>query len=222
MPAPRPKGTIAVQADGMTPAALGITPARLSRYLQAMAGGNYRTTAAAYAGVSVTTVHRWDNYGERVRTEWDAEHRKKHLAPILAQWLTEHPAAGSALYSEDSPAFNDPPPVPIAPGYWLCVVMTALLPRAEAEAEVTAIARIQRAAAHPQHWQAAVQFLERRHPERWGRTDRVQVSGGEGEPIRVQHVPPEELVALLGRLKAQRELTERKGAAAPTEPNGER
>lgn len=47
---------------------------------------------------------------------------------------------------------------------------------AEAEAEAANVKRIRSAADNGQ-WQAAAWILERRHPDKWGRTDRQQVSG---------------------------------------------
>ncbi len=45
--------------------------------------------------------------------------------------------------------------------------------KAEREAEVRAVAILQR---HMEdNWQAAMTFLERKHPDRWGRKDRLRV-----------------------------------------------
>lgn len=49
------------------------------------------------------------------------------------------------------------------------------LKKAEADAEVTCIARIREAATGGQ-WQAAAWLLERRHPERWARRERHDVT----------------------------------------------
>ena len=55
--------------------------------------------------------------------------------------------------------------------------------RALAEAEVRDIAMIERAS--QSHWQAAAWRLERMHPERWGRKERVEHTGQGGDPISV-------------------------------------
>lgn len=44
--------------------------------------------------------------------------------------------------------------------------------RAEADAEVRAVASV--ASAFPKSWQAAMTFLERKYPHRWGRRDRTE------------------------------------------------
>lgn len=49
--------------------------------------------------------------------------------------------------------------------------------RATAESETALVARIARASQDPRYWQAAVALLERRFPDRWARTDRLQVQG---------------------------------------------
>lgn len=46
--------------------------------------------------------------------------------------------------------------------------------RAEAEAEIRAVALINKAM--PDDWRAAQMFLERRHPERWGKREQVQAA----------------------------------------------
>lgn len=57
--------------------------------------------------------------------------------------------------------------------------------RAEAEAEARMVAMWQKAM--PEDWRAIATFLERRHPERWGRRDKVQqeITGKEGGPIEI-------------------------------------
>ena len=61
-----------------------------------------------------------------------------------------------------------------------------LVKRAIAEAEIDAVARIQQAAQNGR-WQAAAWWLERKHPERWGRNDKIraEISGPNGEPIQI-------------------------------------
>ena len=55
--------------------------------------------------------------------------------------------------------------------------------KAEADAEVASVALIRQAAARS--WQASAWLLERKHPGRWGRNDRVQVehSGTVGKSV---------------------------------------
>jgi hypothetical protein len=54
--------------------------------------------------------------------------------------------------------------------------------RAEAEAEVHAVATVRRAMS--EDWRAAVAYLERRHPTRWRRHTTTEHVGADGGPIR--------------------------------------
>src|SRR5262245_17609103 len=64
----------------------------------------------------------------------------------------------------------------------------AAVKRAEAAAEMAAVARIRQAADSGQ-WQAAAWLLERRYPLTWGRIDRVraQIAVGAGRTVLVPH-----------------------------------
>ena len=64
--------------------------------------------------------------------------------------------------------------------------LLARLIRAEAEAEITAVARIKQASDNGT-WQAASWLLERKHGERWGRNDKIrqEISGVDGAPIQL-------------------------------------
>ncbi len=53
--------------------------------------------------------------------------------------------------------------------------------KAENDAEVRAVSLIHQAM--PGDWQAAMTYLERKFPERWGRRARVEVTGAGGGPI---------------------------------------
>ena len=55
--------------------------------------------------------------------------------------------------------------------------------KAESAAEVRAVVILQRAM--PNSWQAAMTYLERRYPARWGRRERFEHSGPQGRPIEV-------------------------------------
>lgn len=83
--------------------------------------------------------------------------------------------------------------------------------KAEADAELSALATIRRAA--PASWQAAAWLLERKHPDRWGRTQRVTLEGDEDRPLRVQPARildgdyAEQVEKLLASIAGQREDT---------------
>lgn len=56
--------------------------------------------------------------------------------------------------------------------------------QARAEAEVRAVALIQKAA-QDGTWQASAWYLERSHPDRWGRK-RLEITGPDNEPVRLE------------------------------------
>lgn len=61
--------------------------------------------------------------------------------------------------------------------------------KAQAEAEIRDIARIDKAASDGV-WQAAAWRLERKHSERWGRKDVVKHTGNDGDGvIKIAYVP---------------------------------
>ena len=55
--------------------------------------------------------------------------------------------------------------------------------KAEAEAEATYSAIVARAAEEPKNWTAAAWWLERRHPQDYGKRERVEMTGANGGPI---------------------------------------
>ena len=56
--------------------------------------------------------------------------------------------------------------------------------QAQAQAEARAVSLIQKAS-NEGRWQASSWWLERKHPERWGRNDKIrqEISGTDGEPL---------------------------------------
>lgn len=113
-----------------------LTPEVQERIVSAIRAGNYLETAAAYAGVNQSTLHRWVARGK----EEDAPEEFREFCEAVE--------------------------------------------RARAEAEVRTVALIQQAA--PNSWQAAAWYLERSHPKRWARREKVEMSGPEGGPITLQ------------------------------------
>lgn len=71
--------------------------------------------------------------------------------------------------------------------------------KARAEAEMRNVSKIQKAA-DKGSWQAAAWWLERSHSKKWGRQQKVELSGLDGAPIDVQI---DAKTALLNFLKAK-------------------
>jgi hypothetical protein len=74
---------------------------------------------------------------------------------------------------------------------------------AECEADMVEVVRDAALSGRPNTWQAAMTWLERKDPARWGRNETLRVEGGDN-PIQVAtHVllhSPEQMQALLGNL----------------------
>ena len=118
-----------------------------------MAAGNYFVTACNYLGIDETSAYEWLKAGAEGR---------------------DAPGDWPDAYREFSQSVK----------------------RAEAQAEVAAVAEVQMAgkphAARfdaegnellPGQWQASMTFLERRHRDRWGRGERVELTGANGGPV---------------------------------------
>jgi len=130
-----------------------LTPEVADRICQAIAGGNYREVAAAWAGIGERTLRDWMRRGENPRSVYH-DFRRRVL-------------------------------------------------EAEQAAEIRAVGLIMASAAKdPKH---AEWWLQRKHPERWGRKDRLQteITGPGGGPIGVDVSAREELAGLIARLAAR-------------------
>lgn len=62
------------------------------------------------------------------------------------------------------------------------------LKKAEAQAEANFLSVVKHAAVNKREWLPAMTFLERRHPDRWGRKDRNTVTIDERKTITITHV----------------------------------
>lgn len=134
---------------------------RAEKLLQAVRGGNHLKVAAAFAGISYSTLRRW-------------------------------------ILKADDPG--------APPEY---VEFKAAVEKAQADAEVAALAKIQKASTEG-NWHAAAWYLERSYPERWGKreTNRVELVGGDGGPVRMVagiEISTESMEALASRLAARKD-----------------
>jgi transposase-like protein len=57
--------------------------------------------------------------------------------------------------------------------------------KAEDQSEAELLSRIVNAGRDPKYWQANAWILERRMPDRWGRKDRMEMTGKDGTPIEI-------------------------------------
>lgn len=83
--------------------------------------------------------------------------------------------------------------------------------KAVSDAEAILVGKIQKAAGEGKNWTAAAWMLERRHPDRWAKTDRLQIQG----EVRAE-VTLAGLRDALAASRARRKAQSAEGDAAPT------
>lgn len=175
-----------------------LTPDLAATVINHIRAGSYVETAAAAAGIHKDTFYTWLREGakEQRRAEEGREHKPRNGKPI-----------------------GEPEKERLA----MCAEFAAGVEQALAESELADSAIIGRAARGvpnmvlgadgktqvqdgwviaPQ-WQAAAWRLERKHPKRWARTDKHEISGRDGEPVKVDqvlHVSEEALAQAAQRL----------------------
>lgn len=155
-----------------------LTPELAEQIAQHIRAGAYAETAAAAAGIHKETFYAWLRDGAR---------EKRRIAedkPIPTR-------NGKRISKAEQERLT------------MCAAFSDAINEAIAAAELTDIAIIGRAARGvPQtdengnqtgwlvtpQWQAAAWRLERKNPRRWGRTDKHEISGRDGEPVKVDQV----------------------------------
>ena len=121
-----------------------------------VAKGNYPGTACAAAGLDESTIYAW---------------RKK--ASVYKEWLDNND-----IYSVEIDQLPDKDNGLIYYRFFM------RLKTAEALAENTHVSNLMKAgAAGPQFWAASATYLERKHPDRWGKRDAVDINIKEGTAL---------------------------------------
>lgn len=144
------------------------TDEMIEKLTQYMTVGNYMDTAAAACGISTSTVSKWLRDAMPLITEHGDN--EDEWDAVALQSLTDY----ERQIMKFSVAMN----------------------KAAAQAEAYAVTTIR--AQMPQHWQAAMTFLERRYPHKWRRRSTVDVSTGEDGGLDEQAMLEDpEAVALL-------------------------
>ena len=131
--------------------------------------GNYISVACQAAGIPQRTYHNWGTYAKDVEDYIDehdiyidnpcdiSKEDWKYLEGILPDKLKNKII------------------------HWQ---MFHRLKRAEAEAETIHVSNLMKASnAGPQFWAASATYLERKHPERWGKRDAVDINVREGTEL---------------------------------------
>jgi hypothetical protein len=168
-----------------------LTPELTERILDAVLEGAYLETAAQAVGINKTTLYRW------LRRADDVE------ATALEHVDTDNPNVTLAdLYDH------------IDPAEWVYLDFRHALKSAEAFAELELL-RLTTRDHGGQPWQAYMTVLERRHPAKWGRRDKVTHDGAVTAAKPVVVVVEEE-----DRRAALTKLLHTAGALA-TQPGGD-
>lgn len=164
---------------------------RADRIAQLIRAGNYSAVAAQSAGVSARTFWRWLSQAESIVPECEAWEEAE------AKWNDLAPE-DQALRAELQPKESEKP----SDKDLMLYRFYKKVKEAEAEAEAAAVLQV-RQAANNGVWQAAAWFLERKHKDRWSRSDKVEIDG----QVHHQHglaASEEELEAARKRLEKAR------------------
>lgn len=167
-----------------------LTPELQERIVDAVLEGNYLETAAQAAGVGKTTLYRW------LRKAQDVEAAAlEHIDPD---------ADGEDVWNHTDPA------------EWPYLDFRHALQSAEAYSETEILRRALTAAPG---WQAHMTYLERRHPQRWGRRDahKHEHTGEVRRSVEVIVPTDAERAAVLSRLQEAGALDEDPGDENTTE-----
>lgn len=144
--------------------------------------GAYPETAARAAGVSERSYYRWLERGEAEserREAYDSEH------PLYA----EMDLAGQAEVDPDEAETRTREDVYLA--FWQSTQ------KAVALAEIETVSSVRSGG---QDWQSRAWVAERRWRDRWGRTQRTEISGPGGGAVQVETTSTSELLALADEL----------------------
>lgn len=151
--------------------------------------GAYVATACQFAGLKERTYTNWNQRGREAMEL--AEVEGIDVETLLTETLMPI-VNGQPTMRDPADALETPAPEGFTPEGWRFAVFAAMVEKARAMAEVANVRIIQQAS--KDSWQAAAWLLERTHPERYARRDRLALEGSaEGEPIRVQPVGLDDL-----------------------------
>lgn len=133
------------------------------KVLQALRGGNYLETAAAYAGISVSSLHKYLKLGRQP----DADPLYAEFAQAVDEAIAQSEVTEVALIRRAATPQQSP------------------VRDSDGSVVRDDEGRVVMETVHRGSWQAAAWLLERRAPGKWGRVDRqhVEVSGPGGGPI---------------------------------------
>lgn len=181
---------------------LTLSPRMLSALVVTISNGVFLKTACQHVGISEGSFYRWMNRGEALTIILNNDFGDGAADEIMLEHIDKQVPDQKDLFKQETIAnLVKHPPADIA-GHeheWVYWVFFWLVEKAKTIAEVRAVGIIQNAM--PDNWQAAGWYLERSHPDKYGRRERVNLSGSEdGQPIQVQNVSVESLEEKIRKL----------------------
>jgi hypothetical protein len=143
---------------------LKLTEERHDKIVEFIKAGNYASQAAGAAGIGERTFWRWMKQGE------DLSESIEDIENVIDQW-NEMSYAERVKNMDLKPRDCDMPSEKDLKlwHFWRDIK------KAESEAEANLVSDIKEAG--KDSWQALAWILERKHKDRWGRTDNVNVKG---------------------------------------------
>ena len=163
---------------GEVGARLLLTRFKAQQIINAVRDGNYLETAARASGVSRATLFGWLQKGRELRAQLEAKVGQT-IEVDRAVWEADNKARqGGKL---DTLAHIRE--IGKNEKGWVYVEFLDGVEKAQARAEMNAVQKLVKHG--DKNWRAALAYLERTNFEKWGRKDRLEVSGPQGGPVPV-------------------------------------
>lgn len=182
------------EVSAFTPRGLGrpsaFTPELAGKLVLFMRQGNFLETASSCIGMKTKVVRNWRRRGIRELRLFTRGEQQPHVWSLAMNGWAEWPNARALLeFLTLLVTLTDPVQWVLAEREWFALFAECMT-LAEGEAEARSLGFIQKASA--ENPQAAMWFLSRRYPDRWGQKTDVKVSGDGGGPVGVVILPAED------------------------------
>lgn len=158
---------------------LTLTRFKAQQIIKAVLAGNYLETASKAVGIDRSTLYGWLQTGRELRAELEAKVGQS-IEVDRAVWESENQARTTGKTVDTLAHIRQ---VGQKEKYWVCVELVDGVEKAKAMAEMKAVQKLVKHG--DKNWRAALAYLERTNHEKWGRKDRVEVSGPQGGAIPV-------------------------------------
>lgn len=162
-------------------ARLLLTRFKAQQIINAVLEGNYLETAARASGISKATLFGWLHKGRELRAQLEARVGES-VEVDRAVWEADNKAKQGGKIDTLAHIRE----VGSREKGWVYVEFLDAVEKAQAKAEMNAVKKLVKHG--DKNWRAALAYLERTNHEKWGRKDRVEVSGPQGGAIPVAMV----------------------------------